>query len=85
MSFTTRCHRLLRRAIFPAHLARRALGLPRPLVQAWQARSRRERDTQDLLEMNPRQLADLGLGRGDIPRLIRDRPADSSGATLDRR
>ncbi len=66
MSFTTRCHRLLRRA----------LGLPRPLVQAWRARRRRERDRQDLLGMNLRELADLGLGRGDIPRLIRGRPAD---------
>lgn len=70
MSFTTRCHRLLRRALF------RSLGLPGPLVKAWHARRRRERDSQDLLGMNPRELADLGLGRGDIPRLIRDRPAD---------
>ncbi len=65
MSLTTRCHRLLRRA----------LGLPGPLVQAWHARRRRERDRQDLLGMNPRELADLGLGRGDIPHLTRDRPA----------
>jgi len=70
MSFTTRCHRLLRRALS------RSFGLPSPLVQAWHARRRRERDRQDLLGMNPRELADLGLGRGDIPRLIRGRPAD---------
>jgi len=75
MSFAPRCHFLLRGALFLAQHARRAPGLLRPLAKAWRVRRRRERDSQDLLGMNSRELADLGLGRGDIPRLIRDRSA----------
>ena len=45
------------------------------LRHAWQAHRRRAQDLQLLREMSARDLSDLGLGRGEIERIIAAPPS----------